>query len=39
MKPMPNKTRKGEKTKYQFRISAKADVKEKIPFILILEPS
>ena len=36
MKPIPNKTRKGEKTKYQFRISAKADEKEKINFGTIL---
>ena len=39
LKPIPNKTRKVEKTEYQFSISAKADIRGKNPFILILKPS
>ena len=33
MKPIPSKTRKVEKTEYQFSISAKGERKEKMPYI------
>ena len=39
MKPMPSKTRKGEKTEYPFSISAKGKRKDKMPYILPSKPS